>query len=49
MKRIAIHYIRDKSKSIRFARPSWYDNNTLFKPIKEWTDDEIAIEHAIIR
>jgi len=29
--------------------PPWYKNDTMFKPIKDWTDEEIARDHEIIR
>jgi len=36
-------------QSCQVARPPWYDNNTMFKPIKDWTDQELADEHEICR
>jgi len=42
-----------KSKSKRYtcqvAPPPWYKHNTMFKPIMDWTDEELTIEHEIVK
>lgn len=36
-------------QTCQVSRPAWYKNNTMFKPVKDWTDKELADEHEIVR
>jgi len=36
-------------QSCQVARPSWYNDSTMFKPVKDWTDQELAAEHEIVK
>jgi len=43
--------IKTKSKryTCQVAMPIWWEANTMFKPIMDWTDKELADEHEIVR
>ena len=36
-------------QTCQVARPTWYNDSTMFKPIKDWTDEELATEHEIVK
>lgn len=36
-------------KAVYYDPPAWYKNNIMFKPIKDWTYEELALEHAIVK
>lgn len=36
-------------RTCQVAPPPWYKDNPLFKPIKDWTDKELADEKERIR